>query len=428
MIDTCKTPGRMGRFSFLYDLQTNSFHHTACSTRLFKAMVPDDLLMQFFEEATKALGHVASGDRPPTQLSLSNCRGHVLEIQRSVLRQTVQDYNRHHASFITGDEAQACLAGLSHMIADSSLGKARTKMEEAARFALCRLVLYTETNWSNEVHRELQTEGSLERSKLLDFIALCHTAIKLPSVQKYLADGTPLFERDHVPCFQTHAAEVEEEPTAMKFPQMRLERIQRYIAKAIGWAPEFTTKELRRLFFVQGESSEFANDTEVINRFHQLILDMSAAISTASLQASTSELSDLAEGGVTRVVSVKCSDVAVERIADDDERSPFLVSAPTRMTIDPILSDEEQKRQLRIASEATRLQQEIVEELKNMTEEQRKQELAEAKRAAEEFLKTTMTLPPGSERISYLQSIDPQTSRLLAIHKLWPTVQTNTRN
>lgn len=399
-------------------------------------MVSEDFIIEFFEEATKSLDRLVdpptAEDPPSHHRSLADCRQRVLEIQRLVLLKTIQDYNQQqqqHGSIITVEEAQEYLSGLESIASKSTVTDAKTKMEDAARLALCRLVLYTETYWNEEatVPRELQKEGTLERTKLLDFIALCHTAIKLPTVQKFLADGSALFQVDPSLPSSRNSNALENEPTVNKFPQARLELIQRHISRAIGWDPEFTSHELRRLFFLQGESSEYAKDTEIASRFHRLIVDMSAAITMASLYTSTGELSDLAEGGVTRVVSVQCSEVSlpVDTLSDDEARSPFGIAAPTRMTIDSQLSEEEQKRQIRLASEAMKLQQEIAEELLSMTEDQRKLQLDEAKRVSDEFLKKTMALPPGRERIAHLQSVDPRTSRLLAIHKLWPSVQAN---
>lgn len=417
-------------------------------------MVPDTLILQFFEAATKALDHIVDWsddgrNLPPRHLSLADCRNYVLELQKAVLQETIQDYADKNESLFTFDEVQESLGELNHLEPHSALSISKTTMEEAARYALCRLVLYTEVHWNNgaveeeeeEVNpRNLQREGHFDRAKLLDFIALCHTAIKLPEVQQHLADGSPLLERatdcDNVTLPNTGSTN---EPTIMKFPQARLERIQRYIAQSIGWEPDFVSRELLRLFFApnnhpnndDSSQDQLAQDPEVTTRFHQLIKEMSAAVTKATIQSSRSghPLSDVDEGGVTRVVSVQCTELPLETVVvsnEDDHDpigSPWGVSPPGKMTIDPQLSDDEQKRQLRLASEATRLQQEILQGLRNMTEEQRNQQLVEARQASEEFMKNTLALPPGIERIAYLQSVDARTSKLLAIHKLWQNVQ-----
>jgi hypothetical protein len=391
-------------------------------------MVPEDLILRFFEAATVALQQMECASTIEesslgSNFSLSDCQRCILQKQKSVLLQTVKEYNRQHELPIITEY----IAGLNRTNDSTTISDAMASMEESARLAVCRFVLYSETHWKDEATRELQTEGTLERSKILEFIALCQTAIRLPSVQKHLADGSPLFE-DIPAVSSTDSASrtpAEEEPTAMKFPQARLERIQCYLARVVGWDPEFTTNELRRLFFLKPDKSEYGNDTEVMNRFQQLILQMNAVVTTASLHASTNQLSDLGKGGVTRVVNVQCSEVAAANVPGSDRGSSSTSVAPTRLTIDPHLTDEDQKRQIRVASEATRLQQELVAELLSMTEEQRKRQLDEAKLASEEFIKNTLALPPGRERIAYLQSVDPRTSRLLAMHKLWPTVKSD---
>jgi hypothetical protein len=410
-------------------------------------MVPDALIVHFFEAATKGLDNIVdisnSRHRPPRHLSLADCKRYVLELQKEVLQETLQDYNEKHESAVTIDEAQQALAELNPLEPNSALSVSRTTMEEAARCALCRLVLYTEIHWEADkdddddgISRNLQTQGHLDRAKLLDMIALCQTAIKLPEVQQYLADGSPFFlEQPTTDNLTTLPVPNNKEPTIMKFPQARLEKIQRYIAQSIGWDPDFLSRELRRLFVTPDNTpattndpnDHWARDPEVTTRFHQLIKEMSLAVSKATLQSSTSghPLSDVEEGGVTRVISVQCTELPFDTVLnkDHDGHGPMGVSAPGKITIDPHLSEEEQKRQLRLASEATKLQQEILQELMNMTEEQRNQQLWEAEQATEEFLQNTLALPPGMERIAYLQSVDPHTSKLLAIHKLWQTVQ-----
>lgn len=397
-------------------------------------MVPEDLILRFFEAATIALDQLEystiEGSNLGSNLSLSDYRRCVLEKQKSVLMRTVEEYNRKHGLSTTIENAQTHLAGLkndSTTAISSAITDAMATMEESARLAVCRLILYSETHRKDEVPRELQAEGTLERCKILDFIALCQTTIRLPFVLKHLADGSPLFEDIPPACSIDSSSGVPlgEEPTAMKFPQARLERIQRYLSKAVGWDPEHATSELRRLFFLQPNASEYTNDTEIMNRFQEVIFQMNVVVKSASLQAATSLLSDVDEGGVTRVISVQCSEVTMPNAQGGDGISSFTAVAPARVTIDPHLTEEEQKRQIRIASEATRLQKEMLTELSNMPEEQRYRLLNEAKLASEEFLKNTLALPPGEKRIAYLQSVDPRTSRLLAIHKLWPTAQSS---
>jgi hypothetical protein len=285
-------------------------------------------------------------------------------------------------------------------------------MNENARLALCRLVLYSECDADSKDNKRnnLQDEGSLDRSRLLEFIGLCQTAVKLECVKKHLEDGSKLF--DDLP------SPPEEELTAMKFPQTRLEKVQRLISKAVGWDPDFTTQEIRRIFF-EPNSTEYSNDKEIMLLFQQLVAQMNTAVTYASLKATEQQFSDMDQGGVTRVVSVNYSEVTLNQDHLGEGGTGRNVNAPRKESIDPSLTEEEQKRQIRLASEAARLQQELLEKLMNMPGNERNLKLEEAKSASDDFLKQVMALPAGRERITFLQSVDPHTQQLLAMHKLW---------
>ena len=82
----------------------------------------------------------------------------------------------------------------------------------------------------------------------------------------------------------------------------------------------------------------------------------------------------------------------------------------------PQQSEEEQKNQLRLASQAAVLQQEILGELLSLPEHERNNKLEEAEHVSQDFMQQVQTLPPGPERIEFLRSVDAPTSRLLAMH------------
>jgi hypothetical protein len=65
------------------------------------------------------------------------------------------------------------------------------------------------------------------------------------------------------------------------------------------------------------------------------------------------------------------------------------------------------------------LQQEILGELLNMCDEERDAKLKLAKQEADKFIQQAMQMPPGPERVSFLRSVDPETQKLMAMHKLW---------
>jgi hypothetical protein len=102
--------------------------------------------------------------------------------------------------------------------------------DEAARWALCKLALYCETR-RKVPNQDLQTKGKINRSKLLEYLGLCQTAVRLELVQKHLKDGSPLFDDVESTANATASA------TAMKLPQVRMEYIQRILAQAVGLHP-----------------------------------------------------------------------------------------------------------------------------------------------------------------------------------------------
>jgi hypothetical protein len=386
------------------DLNKTAKRETALCNRQSKTptMVPDDCLLSFFQNASNALQNL-DDKAYGTRLSLADCRRCILEKQKSILHQSVPND-------LSIEQVQQRLAKLKNEPnLSETLKTSMNALDEAARLALCKLVLYNQTHWGDENgNRNLQTTGSMDRSRLLEFVALNRTALKLPVVTKYLLDGPPLFEDLPTP---------ETQPTALRFPQPRLEHTQRLLSRAIGWDPEFTTRELRRLFFdnATSQTSEYSKDSEVLELFQKLMMETNQAIMNASAQASQKQLSDIDQGGVTKVVSVQYSEV----IISNPEAGTFSpANAPKKLSMEQV-SEDEQKRQIRLASEAAVLQQELLAELLNMPEYERTNKLDEAKCASDEFAKKVMELPPGHERLSLLQSVDPHTSRLLLMHKLW---------
>lgn len=373
---------------------------------------PDDLLLSFFKDATKALLELdCPKECEGNSLALSDFRMLLLDKQRSCLSRVVYQHNELNDSRATVEQVHERLAKLKNDISvRPQLQTARKTLDDAARMALSKLVLYSETHDAAEASqsksRILQTSGRFERSQLLEFVALCQTAVKLKAVKQHLIDGSPLF--DDLP-----KTDVESLPTLERFPQKRLENIQRLMSQAVGVHPDFTTTELKRIF-TSPHSSEYANDPETLKLFEQLVSQMNVAITNASLHTSEQALSDMDQGGVTRVVSVNITEVA-------SGDGPSYHTAPTKQTmaVDDPQSAELQKQQLRMASQAAALQQELLGQLLSMKEIDRDHLLEQAAQVTQDFLQQASSLPPGPERISFLQSIDPQTSRLLAMHKLW---------
>jgi hypothetical protein len=435
-------------------------------------VVSDDFLLSFFHEATSALmenldirAAVNSGNSnsnnsdsrssESSYFSLADCRRYILDRQREVL--TTQILRQHHEDATvtsnsmmvhstrrtTFTQAQERLGRLpAEPNLSPKLKLAMDDMNEAARLALCKLVLYSEESFActsksrsstaiassgSDSKRDLQCRGSLERNKLLEYFALCQTALRLHCVKKFMAEGGALF--DDLPSTMT-VPRSERERISMMFPQSRLEHVQRQLAKSMGWDPDFVTQELQRIFVQKDDTIDFVHDQEVNIVFQQLVGQMEAAIRTASLQmsqhqttsssamANTAMLAPSLSDGSTRVVSVRYTEFEIT-----PDGTEYRGVAPERQsTVDTQLSEDEQKRQIRLASEATLLQQEILGELLDMGEDDRRGRLEEAAKVSEDFMNRVMALPPGRERIDFLMSVDLTTSKQLAMHKLWSSM------
>jgi hypothetical protein len=392
--------------------------------------VPDKLLFQFFEAAKSALLHTDASEAkealeedPLDPLLFS--RRLVLNVQQIVLQKSVEIYQKENVSEypVTITQVRERLGQLgSEANLSPELQVAMDSMNEAAKLALCKLVLYCEHSLATSstqprnrnLHDSVTGEG-LDRTCLLEYFGLCQAALKLHSVKKFMSEGGPLFEG-----LSTSPTNLVDKSDLL-FPQTRLEYVQQLLAKSMGWDPVFLTEELRRVFVQQDDSSALVHDKQVNSIFQNLVQEMQLAIGTASLQMKQHQevqmLSDLPKGGNTRVVSVQYSEFEIS--PDGKKTAIGSSSAPAVSVMESQVSEEEQKRQIRLASEAAVLQQEILGELLSLPEHERNNKLEEAEQASQEFMKKVVALPPGQERIDFLRSVDPHTSRRLAMHKLW---------
>ena len=392
--------------------------------------VPDDLILVFFRDTTARLLEVD----PEAALStatennivdnanpdLPDCRRCVLNEQMVVLNDVIERHRDPDIS-ISPTQVQERLGRLQHEPDLSpELRTAMDDMNEAARIAVCKLMLYTEERLvTSSSSRNLQDEGRLERTKMMEYFGLCQASLKLQCVVKFLnmtTSGDLIFPNEE-------SINNKAPSTTMMFPQSRLEYVQQLLAKGIGWDPVFVTSELRKIFVEKPEHVDYDYyDNEVMLLFQQLVEQMMSAVRDATLQIrskqDTEMLNDLGKGGNTRVVSVQYSEYEVDQHGNKIDSKN---NAPER-SIDERqdqLTEEEKKRQLRLASEANVLQQTILAELLVMDPDERERTLEEAGRASRSFTEAVMALPMGKERIDFLRSVDPKTSRQLAIHKLW---------
>jgi hypothetical protein len=407
-------------------------------------MIPEELLLSFFKNATSTLLHLKGNEA--IQEHDSNCtvldplaasRQYVLNVQQIALKESIEDFQKQErrpendSQAVTTTEFQDCLGLLGKGVKTSpEVHAAMEWMNEAARLALCKLVLYWEQDIATRGQFSKQrylldspTEQGLERTRLLEYFGLCQAALKLHSVKKFMVCGKVLFDDLPSPVILAQES-LPIEDTKLLSPQTRLEYIQQLLAKAMGWDPVFLTKELQKIFVEKDDAMALVHDQEVSNIFQELVQQMQIAIRTAFVQVQQEQqvklLSDLEKGGNTRVVSVQYSEFEMtpdgRKLTSDGISA--VTEAPWASTMEHT-SEEERKRQIRLASEAAVLQQEILGELLRLPEHERNNRLEEAERVSQEFTTQVMTLPPGPDRIAFLQSVDPLTSRQLAMHKLW---------
>mmetsp|Transcript_60260 Transcript_60260/g.67406 ORF Transcript_60260/g.67406 Transcript_60260/m.67406 type:complete len:460 (+) Transcript_60260:144-1523(+) len=434
--------------------------------------VPDNFLLTFFTVAITRLLDIdettlkrADNDDVGDTL-LTDCRRCVLDQQYAILLETSETYGRKkqlqnngsHSITISVNQVQERLSQLKH---ESNLSHglkiAMEDMDDAARIAICKLILHAEDEQqqqqschdkgdggeertmkpsSSSSGRKLQDEGRLDRNKLMEYFGLCQASLKLDCVVKFMAgETTSLFERkSNDNNINNNDYKTAATVTTIMFPQSRHEYVQQLLAKSMGWDPGFVTSELRQIFVEKNKNSVDDDDDdgdeyynkEVVLLFQQLVEKIMVAVRLASLRINKSQqdsklLNDLDKGGNTRVVSVQYSEF---EISSDGTKKKSKTNAPEQISQeeridDESITEEEKKRQLRLASEAAMLQQTILGKLYNMDEHQRNNELKEAEEVSNEFMKQVMELSPGQERIDFLRRVDPVTSTQLAIHKLW---------
>lgn len=364
--------------------------------------VPDSLLLSFFREGAKDLDacDLKEGDREAPQ-ELTIYRKRVLEVQRGTLARVVADYDG-----VELEAAQGALKDQPRMErTDQSVKMAMMVMNGAARKAFARLVLHQECIWENNDNgRSLIRTGKIEKKALMEFCGLCNAMVMLEIVLKHLRDGSPMFKDTEEP-----------ERSEEIFPQKRLERLQRMMMRAVGYDPAFGTTELQRIFMTSAsDGNEFDGDMQVHQMFANLGTMMNSAITNATMEITNPKLSDQDEGGHTRVVSVNYA----EKIVEPGEWNPNQsIGAPMANSMQD--ATEEQKKQLMMAREAAAMQQAVLAELLQMGEDDRERKLKVAKQEHDKFLKKVMELPPGHERVEFMRSVDPETNRLLLMHKLW---------
>lgn len=404
------------------------------------APVPPSLLISFFEAATTSLNRHPDpsgccdltangpcGDLPP---SLNAQRKALLTIQVQSLEEAIAKYNGERdpkTDAVSLEDAQEALKSSNFAVARG--------MEDAARCALARAVLQAEIRWDSwarqqgsvedeERSRGLKDEDSADSmptNSIKEFCALCCAAVNLPSVEEYLANGKDIsFGGTMNTNGDGEHGESEHQSTLS--PPERMEYIHLLLLRAVGYRAAFAKASMQKIFFsdADGNNSEEGPDTELQESFGNFL---TATATAANKAASTSSSSfptqiDALSDGQTRVISVQHSERTISAEAAGGLSAVTKDAGPLAQSMEEH-DDDRQRRQLSMARQAAALQQGLLNELHGMDEIEREKLLAEARDAHLSFLKQVSELPIGEERLHYLQSIDSDTQRLLAIHKLW---------
>ena len=358
--------------------------------------------------------------------SLEEHRSYLLKEQILALDDTVSKVSEERSDSITSREVQDHLRALganqfsgitSDLDVQKTLKDHMNVMNEEARTAFARSVLWSEMRWMKqetkmdngiidfiETKRPLHKTGDgqeMDRKDLLEFCALCSAVVKLEEVEEHLKSGKDVFASD---------AEflIDDRSTA---PQ-RILQLQRAMLCAIGFEPTFGGEELHRIMTSEG------TDEEVEGALASYLMTIQVVAKKAMDGGNMNEgMTDKHEGGVTKIVSVKYSEKTMSRNANGKE---MIVGddAPTHARMEQ-QSEEQQKKQLKMAAQAASMQQKILDEFMSMSERDRNEQLTKARKAHDLFLQDAMALPPGPQRIEFLQNISSEQQKLLLIHKLW---------
>ena len=164
------------------------------------AVVPDELLTEFLWRGAQSLDALLPLPRPAA--SLMEIRQRLLQTQSTCLQSIVNQYNNktneeERSLELTADQVQAALQRCcsdSRATTNNNLRwiDMEHSLNEAARLAFARLVLYSECLWELQeepVRRardnELRKSGELSDDDVQTFCGLCRAAVQLPNVQEY---------------------------------------------------------------------------------------------------------------------------------------------------------------------------------------------------------------------------------------------------
>lgn len=404
-------------------------------------------LMEFFQQATAKLKVYPSSTEQRMQLiqnvstgttssnsssitdyvipvSLEDHRRLLLKVQLETLEDTIHRIRKERnvsSSSLSTDILQEHLRSLgckdfSNITSGEKIQQDlltnMNEMNHHARNAFVRSVLWSEMQW---VKCEMNQNGTgmainfeteyrplidkhhgmtMDRKTVLEFCGLCNTAIKMEEVERYLKFGYDILDSNDKENCSSKDLSVHQ----------RIILLQQLLLCAVGFEPNFGGQELHRITTLKLSH----DDDEMKNIVASYFINMQLLAKNVGDDGDiiTQGLSDVKDGGVTKVVSVKYSENSMDTDAPHHARMEHN-------------SEERQREELKLAAKAASMQQEILDELKNMEHVERDVVLKQARESHELFVQQCMSLAPGPERIEFLQNVPPEQQKLLLIHKLW---------
>lgn len=434
-------------------------------------------LMEFFQDATARL-KVYPTTQPRMQLmknvstshddehvillpvSMEDHRRFLLQEQLQVLEDTIWRMNQQNDHDVTTrlsmDVVQEHLQSLGcndfSNITDNDkiqqdLVTSMMEMNHHARNAFVRSILWSEMQWIKNCeivkdghvggggggaltmhfqtdHRPLFRKNDgvhMDRKSVLEFCGLCNTAIQMQEVERFVKFGQEMLDDDD---------DDDDEKEHVIIPwndlsvHQRMILLQQLLLCAVGFEPNFGGQELHRFMTMDLNHDD---DDELKNVVESYLINMQLfAKNVGDGEDIAVGLSDVNDGGVTKVVSVKYSEKSIERDVDNGNSAGGGggYDAPYRSRMEHN-NEERQRQELKLAAKAASMQQEILDELLTMEDGERENMLKQARESHELFVQQCMSLAPGPERIAFLQNVPSEQQKLLLIHKLWEGRRTN---
>jgi hypothetical protein len=313
---------------------------------------------------------------------------------------------------------------------EECLYESMQRMNEAARLAFVRSVINA---YQKEIERKMfgkrqeieeavgdpLINSSISRQEMLEYFGLVIVALSMDDVQRYLAYGGQIDFSEVSSSFQKQADE-------HSAPETRLLVLQGLFLRAVKGLSitenptVFILREAKRLLLTETtssstdeqERSKDDGDEEFLRVFENYLSAVRVARENA---ISSSNLKDLDHDGVTRVVSVTYSEISPMDVGE--ATSPM--SLPPQQSVMDEHRESEQRKNLSMARKASEMQQTLMDQLLVMDEDDRALALREAKEARDNFLKEALSIPPGPQRILFMQSIDEENQKKLIMHRLW---------